>query len=266
MSNLLRPAMFLLAVPLWATVTVYAQDNAAGSLEIATVEGKFEAAAGDRIKVKGEDGASYYALLGPKSSVQYRGTADARFLRPGFMVRFNATFDIRRGIALTPVSEIELFRPARQKRMSREQRLDQTPGIFPVTKKQEGDKGKSAPQTGSQGLAGAAASQELRVVGQLQLIQANKMRVMAGNRAVLVDLAQDPKISVAAGDVFFCQPGDAVKVTGLRNPAQELLLQVDTIEIAASQPLGSVGLPANANASDDNQAQGKRRGKLGDDD
>ena len=73
------------------------------------------------------------------------------------MVRFNATFDIRRGVALTPVSEIELFRPARQKRMSREQRLDQTPGIFPVTQKQDGDKGKSAPQTGAQGLAGAAA-------------------------------------------------------------------------------------------------------------
>lgn len=249
-GNLYRPLVALLAwISLWAAhpsnMVAWGQDPSAGGLEIAKIEGTLEAIAGDRLKVKGEDDVEYFVVLTNQSTFRYEGTAEAKFLRVGLLVRFNATFDVQKGIAIKPVSDIEIFRPVKQRRMTEQMRQNQTPGIYPVVdKKNQEQRGQN--QRAGNPTANAAspltglANQEFRVVGQLAVIQPNKIRVQAGPRAIIVDLEPDSKISVAAGDGAFCLPGDQVKVTGLRNAAQANLIKADTVEITGAQTLGAV--------------------------
>lgn len=236
--------------------------NQPGGLEIAEVEGTLQAIAGSRLKVLGDDNSEYFVMLTGKSTFKYAGTAEAKFLRPGLMVRFTATFDVQKGIAIKPVGEIEIFRPAKQRRMTQEQRQSQTPGIYPREEKgRENRKGKSqANETGALEV-GNVANQLFLVVGRLAAIQAGKIRVQAGTRAMVVDLEPDSKITVAAGDGAFCLPGDKVKVTGLRNAAQSNLIKAEAVEIKGSQPLGLDGAVQNAGDSPKGKRDGLRERK-----
>jgi hypothetical protein len=226
-----------------------AQNQPVGGLEIAKIEGTLEAVAGDRLKVKAEDGEEYFVVLNKQSSFKYAGTAEAKFLRPGFMVRFVAKFDLRQGIAIQPVGDIEIFRPAKQRRMTQEQRQSQTPGVYPVVEKKRGQRGRENAAEGNnsqsnrnntqQGQSAGMTSQEFKVVGQLTVVQPQKLRVQAGPRGIIVDLAEDTKITVAAGDLAFCLPGDEVTVTGLRNAAQPNRIRAETVEVKGSKTLGT---------------------------
>ena len=293
------------------------QSAPAGGLEIAKLEGTLEALAGDRLKIKGADGAEYFIVLTPQTTLRYTGTADAKFLRPGLMVRFDATFDVQQGITIKPISEIEIFRPLNQRRMTREQRQNETPGIYPIraadeekddaanarqqraANRRQSQRGgrprpgqqqagqqdpvqqnaaqqNAAQQNATQQGAGQrtasgganqpgvhlnSASQDFRVVGQLSVIQPTKLRVLAGNRPLIVDVDQDTQVTVAAGDAVFCLPGDQVQVTGLRNAAQANLVQAETVEIEGATPLGRQ-MPLNPAAGDNSeQAPAAGRGQ-----
>lgn len=213
----------------------------AGGLEIASVEGELSGIAGDRLAVKTEDGKEYFAVLGRKCSLKYSGTADSQFLQPGLMVRFDATFDVTKGVATAPIAELEVFRPFKG-RLSQQQRKDQTPGLYPAsTDKQAADPKDNPRYRRNQNQNQTASNDKLqvfRVVGLINGRQASKLRIMTGRQTILVDLTADPKIKIASGDVLFCNPGDKVKVTGLRNPAQETVIQAETIEIEGAKPLG----------------------------
>lgn len=252
-----------------------AQNAGAGGLEIATVEGILEAVAGDKIKVKTEDGTEYFAVLGRQSTMRYSGTADARFLKPGLLVRFAATFDVQQGTVISPVSEIEVFRTVKQRRMSQEQRQNQTPGIYPIT----GDKGSNKKGGRGENKKDAAKKntkpinqnqggtiQNFKVVGQLRAVQQKKLQVVVGNRPIIVDLDENATISVAAGDATFCQQGDQIHITGLRNPATKNLIQAETVEIVGAKPLGITSKNAsNGQAKPPNRRSRTKRGKLGED-
>lgn len=223
--------LLYLVSPCLRSGTLFGQEAAApaGGLEIASFEGTLTAIAGDKIKVKGKDGAERMAVVNAQSTLKYTGTADVKFLRPGLTVRFSAVFDVRKGIPLAPLNEIEIFRPAKERRMSPEQRQSQTPGIYPVNEKK--DSNVQSPKDGQQNFL---------VVGLLRAVQSNKIQVFAGSRPIMADLNEQIKISVVAGDVLFCQPGDKVKVTGLRNPSQQDWVQAETVEIVGSKPLGAM--------------------------
>lgn len=235
-------------------------------LETVELEGTLDAVAGERLKLKAEDGTDYFIVLTPKTMLKYAGTADAKFLRPGLMVRFDATFDTQKGIAIKPVSEIEVFRPTRARRMSAEQRQSQTAGVYPVTEKDGNAQNARIPNRNTRVNQSVATGTKLfRVVGQLQVIQATKIRVGAGSRPIIVDLDPGVKVSVAAGDIVFCQPGDKVKVTGLRNAGQAAMVQAGEVEIAGAKPLGAGnGNSAKGSAARGSQTRSTRtRGKLG---
>ena len=199
-----------------------AQD--AAGLEIAEVSGKLQAAVGFQIKFKAEDGKDYMAVVNPQETTfRYQGTADLKFLTPGLLLRFTAPFD-KAGNVSAPLKEIEVFNQVRQRRMRVEQMQDQTPGIYPVVKKDD------AP-------APPAGFEDYRIVGNLAGIQGEKMQIAAGNRPLMVDFAPDMVIRVNSTESSFCAEGDEIKVTGLKYPAQENWIQAESILVTGAKPL-----------------------------
>lgn len=238
-------------------LTLVAQDAAkpAGNgLEATTLTGTLEAVAADKIRVKGEDGTSYFVVLNRQSTVSYRGTADPRFLRPGLMVRFSGTFNTATGTPEAPIAELEIFRPVKRRRMSREMQQNQTPGIYPVAAKGEAGEGRANPRTQPRTANAASKNPELKIVGQLRAVQADKIQVVAGNRPVIVPMDAAVKISVGTGDTMFCMPGDTVEVVGLTNSAQPSWIQAETVEITGVNVLGQ----------NENPGQSKKPGQAAD--
>ncbi len=214
------------------------QDAKAGSggLEIAEVSGELEALSSSPygLKIKPEKGESYVAVLATQTALQYRGTADKQFLQPGLLVRFVAPFYPQTLIPQAPVTAIEVFRAEHKRRPSREELLAQTPGIHPVPEmegsKKQDDTLKTAP----------AGMKNYQVVGQIRAVQDDRLQVQAGGQfLVMAQLDPAVVITVASGDTFFCVPGDKVEVTGLRNPAQNTLIQAERVEITGAKSLGT---------------------------
>jgi len=277
---------------------VTSQEPAGTGLEIVELNGTLEMMVGNQLKMKTTDGQEAVVLFSDATSFKYEGTAERSALSPGLLVRFTGSFDE------APVSELEIFRPVRERRMSFELQQKQTPGIYPAKEKekdkaaptvvmnksaivkdakpgtnnQQALKNNSAakpapakPGTANKGVQAnnprdnkgkadtAAAPQgsvdDFLVVGMLRAIQGDKLQIFAGSRPVIVPFASDLNVTVTAGDSMFCQMGDEIAITGLKNPAG--LIQADTIVVTGAKPLGSV---STKDAS--RSGRGPSRGKL----
>ncbi len=208
----------------WLLLGALAAQAQDGGLEIAEVSGKLQATLGYQMKFASEDGTEYMAVVNPQeTSFRYEGTADIKFLTPGLLLRFTAAFD-KAGNVQTPIKEIEVFNPVRQRRMKLEQMQDQTPGIYPIANK---DAAPAAP----------AGFQDYRIVGKLAGIQGEKMQLAAGNRPLMVSFAPDLVIHLTSTESNFCAEGDEIKVTGLKFPAQANWIQAESILVTGAKPL-----------------------------
>lgn len=216
----IRPVLLLSLV--CAMVSPARAQDFAGA-DIAQIEGKLEAIAGNKLKIKA-GAEEIFGLMDNKTKLTYTNTAELTLLRPGTTVRFTADFDTTSGIPTAPLSEIEVFRQARRPRMSRSEIQDQTPGIYP--QKKEGANNSGAVQT-------------FKIVGTIRAFQNKKFQIVAG-RPLMVDLAEGATITVKAGDTTFCAPGDKIKITGLRNPNQPNFVQLQSVEIEGEKPLGKM--------------------------
>lgn len=240
-----------------------------GELEIASVQGTLEAISTDTIKVKTDKGEEYFAVLRPKATFKYSGTAELSFLVPGLFVRFTAPFNPQTRAPQGAIADIEVFREIRQsgKRMSRELLQSQTPGIYPVTenekeKTQDREKEKRGGKENEAGkdTAVPGGAQSFRVVGRLTAIQGGQMQVFVGNFPIIVQLDPAATVSVSAGDATFCQFGDEVEITGLRKADDKSnRIQADEIEVTGAKPLGQIENGAAASPK-------SPRGKLGEKD
>ncbi|RMF38573.1 MAG: hypothetical protein D6753_15630 [Planctomycetota bacterium] len=222
-----------------------------GGLVIAEVEGQLAGVAGDRLKVVDEDNQEKILLIDRETSLRYRATADPAFLRPGYLVRFNATFNPQTGVPTAAVAALEIFRPIRARRMTRELLQSQTPGIYPVvgegngeqkreTEQRGGASNRNGPtQRGRSAPPSNGAGQPFRIVGQIRAVQGNRLQVVAGRRPVVIEVAPDAKITVATGDLTFAAPGDKVAATGLAVSGQSQMIQAQDIVITAAQELGT---------------------------
>ena len=231
-----------------------AQDAGANGLELVELSGKLEAITGNALKIKTEDNQEHMVMVAAQTGFSYSGTADLKFLTPGLFVRFVAAFD-NNAVAQAPLTKLEIFRPAKARRMSAEVLRSQTPGIYPVTDDKPGKEDKVA--------AAPAGSQNYQIVGQLRGFQTNKIQVAAGQRPIMVELSPELVISVASGDPYFCQAGDQVEISGLKNSSG--LIQADTVQVKGSAPLG----PGESKATGRNsrtRGSAATRGKLGEKD
>ncbi len=221
-------------------------------LEIVELAGKLEMIFGNQVKITTEDGKETVVTLAGDTTFKYTGTAEPMVLRPGLMIRFNAAFDAL-GNPQAPLTTLEIFRPAKVRRMSRELMQSQTVGIYPVSEKgNPKDKGKLKEPA-------AAGIQDYQVVAQLNGVQADRIQIFAGARPLMLQVDPAVKVTVAAGDAMFCQPGDDVKLTGLKNSAG--LIQVETIEITGAKPIGAVDDKGNSKATRGAKAAGEKGAK-----
>lgn len=215
-----------------------AQNGQAGNLQIASVTGTLQGVASDRLMLKTEDGKDVFAVMSRKTTITYSGSAEASFLSPGMMVRFVTSFNTQTGVPQTPVTEVEIFRSVQKRRMTMEERQNQTPGIYPIipgaaqNPRQGRTNRKQAPSAPSN-----PGAQQLKIVGQIRAAAADKLQVFAGNRPIVVQLDPQAEISIQAGDAMFCMPGDKISVEGLKSPSQEGWLQAESIEITGLSPL-----------------------------
>jgi hypothetical protein len=248
--------------------------KAAGGLQIAQVSGTMQALALDKIKIVAEDKKEFFAVVSQQTSLNYKGTAEPGFLSPGLLVRFNAELT-QTGQAQGTVTELEVFTISQNRRMSQEQMRDQTAGVYQVggeagnaKKPDDKPKGKSSKPNAA---SSKAAAQPYRVVGQVAGMKAGKVMVQAG--AVQVQFELDPKavITVSSHDTTFCQVGDQVKVSGLRNAGQEQFIQAESLEIVGTKPLAPVDVKSAKNSKSakgsksKNAKDGKDKDDAGDD-
>ncbi|MCA9131509.1 MAG: hypothetical protein KDA45_00070 [Planctomycetales bacterium] len=238
-----------------AVRSVSAQDAASG-LEVAELSGTLEAVLGNRLTLKTKQSPETFVFLGSETTLHYSGTAEPSFLVAGLMVRFTAPFDAS-GVPQAAVSQLEIFRPVKVRRMSAELVQSQTPGIYPVLEEAEADaKGKKASATPRPAEPGAM---NVLVVGLLRGLQGDKISVVAGTRTIVAQLAPDADIVVSSGDTFFCQPGDQVTLTGLKNPAG--LVQAESVRIQGAKPLAQSDGKPPANSRRDRPSRRSKRGE-----
>ncbi len=109
-----------------------------GSMEIATVEGKWDAFAQGIIKILNSENQEVFLQSENNTVLQYSAEAEPSWLMPGYMVRFSATFD-QNSKATAPLKAIEVFTPVTHRHMTPEAMREQTPGIYREDKAQAGE-------------------------------------------------------------------------------------------------------------------------------
>lgn len=232
------------------TTPLDANGGVGGSREIAKAEGKLESQQLQTLRISTEDNKDVFVQLSQGTAVKYTGEADRSWLSPGLMVRFTTKFE--QGRPAGAIKSLDVFVPAMRPGMTMEQMREQTPGVY-----QEG----KAPPPGAKGLftddnqpkggratkqtADTAAGQSAtyRVVGRVMGMQGNMLIVMT-EQPMQFELDPAAAISVSASDMTFATKGDAVAVSGLRNPAEPALIQAEKIEIKAAKKLAQAQAPA----------------------
>jgi hypothetical protein len=284
---------------LFPATQALAQDNGLKTVDVkGTIEEfsgfQIKEFSGVQIKIKDKAGKELGVSVDPTSStVRYTGTADAKVMRPGMMVRFAGSFDSK-GTAQSDVKELEIFRP-KVGRMMPDEMMSQTPGIYPVDGKQQNistDKNAADKNAGNSPKNTAANSskvsktpkgsskrptnksndaktgtakpvgevQEFKIVGQVTNVQDNKLQINTGSQAIVVQLAANAKIKVSMPDAELAVKGDAVHVVGLSNAAQPDVVQAKIVTITAAKPLAPQQIDS-ARKPNDKNADLKKVGK-----
>lgn len=225
------------------------------TMEIAKAEGKLEAQQGQAIKIITAENKDLFLMISQETAIRYSAEADQKWLAPGLMVRFSASFD--QGKPTAPLKTLEVFMPLTNVRLNMEQMREQTPGVYqegkvppeaskgpindnaqkPVNGAQPKAAGKAtAPKTAQPAITASATGQSFRVVGRLVNLQNNVLTLFAG-QPMQLELDPEAAISVSANDMSFAAKGDLVAVSGLRSPAKPEVVKAEKIEIKAAQKL-----------------------------
>ncbi len=214
---------------------------------------------------KGKDGNEYTVYLNAEQlRFSYTGTAEAKALSPGMMVRFKGKFDAK-GNPQEDLKELEIFLPKQNVRMNPEEELAQTPGVYQMggdkangnaagnqvarnaeakanAKDSKTKNTKQKPTTKStdkKPLAKQGEAQEYKVVGQIVNAQSGKIQVSTGTQSFVVQVANSAKITVATPTADYCMPGDEVHVVGMTSVDQPKEVRAHLVEISGAKPLGS---------------------------
>ena len=232
------------------------QAGSQGGLNIVEVEGKVLGVDPSGLRIEQEDGTLATIMTGAVKELEYSAEASLQFISPGLFVRFQAPFDAS-GMPTEAVTKLTIFVPQRAMRMSDEELMLQTPGVYPAPKegkktdaKESGaanqrktsDASKNARNRAGNNQPGraqaGATGGDFLVVGRIAAVQGDKMRLIAGRLPVMVQVDESAKIEVQSHDLSFCQPGDTAKVTGLANADAPNMIKATSLTVAASAKLG----------------------------
>ena len=156
-------------------------------------------------------------------NVSFVASADKNWLRPGMLVRFKNTFDVK-GKPLAAVDRIEVI----------SRRADTKLGLIPDSKfggsglfsDDEEPQKKKAPQAAS-----------FTVAGTLRGIKGGTMLVAAGRTVVHSRLAEDAKVSVDVSDYSLARDGDSVDLSGWHYAGQKNRVFARSLKISSTRKL-----------------------------
>lgn len=214
-------------------------------MEIAKVEGKWDAFAQGTIKILNAENQELFLKSENDTEVRYTAEAEPSWLMPGYMVRFSATFD-EKSNPTAPLKAIEVFTPVTGRRLTPEQIREQSPSIFLEEKGQpEETKGLFAennkkPTKGKPKKDAITPGKSFRVVGQIGSVKNNVLTVIA-SQPIQIEIDPAAVVTVNTSDVAtalnLTVKGDAVNVSGLRNPSQPMVIYSQQITIKAAKKL-----------------------------
>jgi hypothetical protein len=140
------------------------------------------------------NGANWLVRPDVNATKELAGTAGPDFLRPGMVVKFQATFDPNSNDkAIAPLTDLEIITP----------HAGETIGAFPA--------GSGAKQNAPQ----PATARSLVVIGSIKSYNRKELTVSAGNNRVFkADLDSVPNIKIRMSDFQFARMGDQVQLTG----------------------------------------------------
>lgn len=217
-------------------------------MEIAKVEGKWDAFSQGIIKILNAENQELFLLSENDTVVRYTAEADPAWLMPGYMVRFSASFD-QNAKPTAPLKAIEVFTPNTRRRLSPQDMREQTPGIHLEVKESAeepqallGDKNKKPQQPKAKPAKKEAITpgQTFRVVGQIGGIKNNVLTIVT-SQPIQIEVDPTAVVTVTANDLASASnlitKGDSVSVSGLRSPAQPTQIYCEQITIKASKKL-----------------------------
>lgn len=248
------------------------KQNVLSSIDL---KGKLETFASNQFTLKADDKKDYTVVFDPsRVNFQYKGTADSGILSPGLMIRLVADFD-QHGKPSAPIEELEVFSPRAPQWLTKQEIVEQTPGIYPLVqestdagnKSQAAGENKSRPEPNSKRSnnpnsekssrqPGQSASSkpkasigpnepsgnatEFRIVGRILNVQAGMVYVNARVRNIVIPFDPNATVKIVSGDPVFCAQGDQVEVEGLYQAKLPELVQAESIVVVGNQPIESM--------------------------
>jgi len=159
--------------------------------------------------------------------IKFVASAKQEWLRPGMIVRFKNTFD-RKGKPLASVQQLEVISI----------RSDTKLGLIPESKFGGPAKALFSNQEPEPKKQTPAKTAVFTVAGKLQAIKDGKIVVVAGQRAVRSELAENAKISVDLANYSLAGEGDSVEITGWYYEGQENRVYARQLTISSKRQLG----------------------------
>lgn len=231
MSNLWSPRwLFGLAISTIAAWPAAAQNNFAnpqGSRSILHVDGTFKGMSRLALSVTDAEGTEIMVQL-PKdlSKVRFHANADPKGLRPGMMVRFDASLGPG-GVSLEPVKQVEIFHPLRLPNMPRHVAESVTPGLHSAN-----------PPAGNRNVGFVPG--KYKVVGALAGGDPTSwLAVTAGQYPIRVQLAPDAKFLIRTHSLELAQPGDRVTLDGFYNEPDKTKVLAESLTISSERLIGT---------------------------
>jgi len=199
----------------------------ADNRSILHVDGTFQGMARMIIKVVDADGTEILVQLPQDlTRVRFNADADPQGLRPGMMVRFQASFGPG-GVPLEAVKQVEIFHPLRQPKMPARVAETMTPGIYPEAK---------APAN----RAGGFVPGKYRIVGSLVGVAPGGWLVVStGQTPIRVMMDQGVKFVVRTHSLELAQPGDRVTLDGFYNEPDKTKVVADTLTVSTDRVIGT---------------------------
>lgn len=215
-------------------------------MEIAKAEGKWDAFSQGTIKILNNENEELFLMSENDTEIRYMAEAEPAWLMPGYMVRFSATFD-EKNKPTAALKAIEVFTPVNGRRLSPEQMREQTPSIYLEEKAQPdeakglfAENNKKPPKGRPNKKEMITPGKSFRVVGQIGNVQNNVLTVMA-SQPIQIEIDPMAVVTVNTTDIAtalnLTVKGDAVNVSGLRNPSQPKQIYSQQISIKAAKKL-----------------------------
>jgi hypothetical protein len=151
---------------------------------------------GDAVQIRDSRSEAWWLKVGDGTKVTVKGEAEEECLKSGVYVQLNAEID-KKGTLSEPVSKIEIV----------SFQSKPTLGLFhiPKTAVADGEDEEAKPVKN-------AGPGEYRIRGKLALFRDGEIVILAGNRKLTGDVAEELHVTVNVDDLSVAQAGDEVEV------------------------------------------------------